>query len=54
MENPRLTFVTPTLVVGDQSLTDTIAHEIGKQFLLERGAVIAHVVDAHRAIVVCV
>jgi aminopeptidase B len=28
MENPRLTFLTPCLVVGDKSLTDTIAHEI--------------------------
>lgn len=33
MENPTLTFVTPALVVGDRSLTDTIAHEIGKQLL---------------------
>jgi aminopeptidase N len=28
MENPRLTFVTPALVVGDQSLVDVIAHEL--------------------------
>ena len=28
MENPRLTFLSPTLVVGDGSLTDTVAHEI--------------------------
>lgn len=28
MENPRLTFLSPTLVVGDKSLTDTVAHEI--------------------------
>lgn len=28
MENPRLTFVTPTLIVGDRSLVSTIAHEI--------------------------
>lgn len=28
MENPRLTFLSPTLVVGDRSLTDTVAHEI--------------------------
>jgi aminopeptidase N len=28
MENPRLTFVTPTLVTGDRSLVATIAHEL--------------------------
>jgi aminopeptidase N len=28
MENPRLTFVTPALVVGDQSLVDVVAHEL--------------------------
>ncbi|KAJ2237855.1 Leucyl aminopeptidase yscIV [Coemansia sp. RSA 1722] len=28
MENPCLTFVTPTLIAGDRSLTDVIAHEI--------------------------
>ncbi|KAI8324055.1 leukotriene A4 hydrolase [Martensiomyces pterosporus] len=28
MENPCLTFVTPTLLAGDRSLTDVIAHEI--------------------------
>jgi leukotriene-A4 hydrolase len=28
MENPCITFVTPTLVVGDRSLADVIAHEI--------------------------
>eukprot|EP00051_Salpingoeca_urceolata_P027953 m.484162 g.484162 ORF g.484162 m.484162 type:complete len:637 (+) comp23235_c0_seq1:113-2023(+) len=28
MENPNLTFVTPTLLAGDRSLTDTIMHEI--------------------------
>jgi len=28
MENPCLTFVTPTIVVGDRSLVDVIAHEI--------------------------
>ena len=28
MENPRLTFLSPTLVVGDGSLTDTVAHEV--------------------------
>jgi aminopeptidase N len=28
MENPRLTFVTPTLVVGDRSLVDVVAHEL--------------------------
>ena len=28
MENPCLTFVTPTLLVGDRSLTDVVMHEI--------------------------
>eukprot|EP00118_Oscarella_pearsei_P025384 m.308098 g.308098 ORF g.308098 m.308098 type:complete len:624 (+) comp43375_c0_seq1:87-1958(+) len=28
MENPCLTFVTPTLMVGDRSLTDVVMHEI--------------------------
>jgi leukotriene-A4 hydrolase len=28
MENPRLSFITPTLIVGDRSLVSTIAHEL--------------------------
>jgi aminopeptidase N len=28
MENPRMTFVTPTLIAGDRSLVATIAHEL--------------------------
>jgi aminopeptidase N len=28
MENPRLTFATPTLIAGDRSLTSTMAHEL--------------------------
>ncbi|GAB4532001.1 MAG: M1 family metallopeptidase [Amphiplicatus sp.] len=28
MENPRLSFLTPTLVAGDKSLTNTVAHEL--------------------------
>jgi aminopeptidase N len=28
MENPRLAFVTPTLIVGDRSLTTVVAHEL--------------------------
>ena len=28
MENPRLTFLTPTVIVGDQSLVSLIAHEL--------------------------
>jgi hypothetical protein len=28
MENPRLTFATPTVIVGDQSLVSIIAHEL--------------------------
>src|SRR5690606_8899066 len=28
MENPRLTFVTPTIIAGDRSLVSVIAHEL--------------------------
>ncbi|WP_430613933.1 M1 family metallopeptidase [Flavobacterium sp. JP2137] len=28
MENPRLTFATPTILVGDRSLTNLVAHEL--------------------------
>ena len=28
MENPRLTFATPTVIVGDKSLVSLIAHEL--------------------------
>jgi aminopeptidase N len=28
MENPRLTFLTPTVIVGDRSLTAVVAHEL--------------------------
>jgi leukotriene-A4 hydrolase len=28
MENPNLTFATPTILAGDRSLTDVLAHEI--------------------------
>lgn len=28
MENPRLTFLTPTLIAGDRSLVDVVAHEL--------------------------
>ena len=28
MENPRLTFATPTIIAGDRSLTSLIAHEL--------------------------
>ncbi|MDQ3141740.1 MAG: M1 family metallopeptidase [Bacteroidota bacterium] len=28
MENPKLTFLTPTVIVGDQSLTSLLAHEL--------------------------
>lgn len=28
MENPRLSFLTPTLIAGDKSLTNTVAHEL--------------------------
>jgi aminopeptidase N len=28
MENPRLSFITPTLIAGDKSLVDVVAHEL--------------------------
>ena len=28
MENPRLTFATPTIIAGDRSLVSLIAHEL--------------------------
>ena len=28
MENPRLTFLTPTLLAGDRSLVNVLAHEL--------------------------
>jgi aminopeptidase N len=28
MENPRMTFVTPTMIAGDRSLVDLVAHEL--------------------------
>ena len=28
MENPRLTFLTPTLLAGDRSLVNVVAHEL--------------------------
>jgi leukotriene-A4 hydrolase len=33
MENPCLTFVTPTLLAGDRSLTDVVAHEIAHSWM---------------------
>ncbi|KAG9326732.1 hypothetical protein KVV02_008622 [Mortierella alpina] len=33
MENPCLTFVTPSLLAGDRSLTDVIAHEIAHSWM---------------------
>lgn len=34
MENPCLTFVTPTLLAGDKSLVDVVAHEVSSKFSL--------------------
>ena len=28
MENPRMTFLTPTLLAGDRSLADVVTHEL--------------------------
>jgi leukotriene-A4 hydrolase len=33
MENPCLTFVTPSLLAGDRSLTDVVAHEIAHSWM---------------------
>jgi hypothetical protein len=33
MENPCLTFVTPTLLAGDRSLVDLVAHEISHSWM---------------------
>ena len=33
MENPCLTFVTPTLLAGDRSLADVVAHEIAHRYV---------------------
>lgn len=33
MENPCLTFVTPTLLAGDKSLADVVAHEIAHRYV---------------------
>ena len=33
MENPCLTFITPTLLAGDRSLTSVVAHEIAHRSL---------------------
>ena len=32
MENPRLTFATPTILAGDRSLTSLIAHELANSW----------------------
>jgi leukotriene-A4 hydrolase len=34
MENPCLTFVTPTLLAGDRSLADVVAHEIAHRYVI--------------------
>lgn len=34
MENPCLTFVTPTTIAGDRSLVDVVAHEISHSWLV--------------------
>jgi hypothetical protein len=37
MENPCLTFVTPTLLAGDRSLTNVVAHEVRDRLRGSRG-----------------
>ena len=34
MENPCITFVTPTLLAGDRSLANVIAHEIAHRYVV--------------------
>jgi len=34
MENPRLTFLSPTLLAGDRSLTSVVAHEIAHRYMM--------------------
>ena len=33
MENPQLTFVTPTLLAGDRSLAQVVAHEVAHSWM---------------------
>merc|ERR1719437_386969 len=44
MENPCLTFVTPTLLAGDRSLADVVAHEISHSWT---GNVVTNATWAH-------
>jgi len=39
MENPQITYVTPTLLAGDRSLANVVAHEVGTQCLQPRSAI---------------
>ena len=39
MENPRLSFITPTVIVGDKSLVSLIAHELAHVRLLGEGRI---------------
>jgi hypothetical protein len=38
MENPCLTFVTPTLLAGDRSLTNVVAHEVAHSWTVRERA----------------
>ncbi|EKX48439.1 hypothetical protein GUITHDRAFT_105587 [Guillardia theta CCMP2712] len=47
MENPCLTFVTPTLLAGDRSLADVVAHEIAHRHLRWTGNLVTNATWEH-------
>ncbi|KAH8044532.1 epoxide hydrolase [Aureococcus anophagefferens] len=45
MENPCLTFVTPTLLAGDRSLAGVVAHEIAHSWTGNLGSSLLHLIE---------